>query len=213
MLTLKFFFGWSISGEEQITNHLNRLKNEIKLLKELEEKEKELHQNLSKSEISKDSINTIMDLIDKEASNTINLHFDNVEKLGYGFLSHLLETQKLPYYQNELDKIKNRKKKIAETLIKQEWFKSKFNTHQISQVFNLLIDKRSWSNKATTVGLAKEYELLYAFTSSLIHFSSYSVFTEYELREDEKIMFANYFYQYVNKILDEIDYMIKPKYD
>ncbi len=206
---LKFFFGWVSASEEQITKYFNRLNYEIKLLKELEEKENELQQNLSKDEISKDSIKALMDLIDEEANKTVNLHFDNVETIGYGFLSYLLETQKLPYYRSELDENKKRKNEIAKTLIKQEFFKSKFNTQQISQVFSLLKDTRIWSEKAKAVGLAKEYELLYGFTSTLIHFSSYSVFTEYELREDEKIMFANYFCQYVEKILDEIDKMTK----
>ncbi len=204
---LKFFFGWVLSTEGHITKHHDRLLREINLLKKLEEKENELIQNLSKEKISKKSIKELMDLADDEASMTINLHFDNVETLGYGFLSHLLETQKLPYYQNELDDIKKRKDEIAKTLIKQEFFTSKFKTKQMSQVFKLLKDTRSWSEKAETTGFEKEYELLYNFTSKIIHFGSYSVFTEYELQENEKIMFANYFYQYVVKILDEIDLM------
>jgi hypothetical protein len=205
---LKFYFGRILTSEEQISRYINRLTYEIELLKELDEKEKELHRGLSKTEILTGSVKALMDLVDEEASKTVNHHFDNVEIWGYGFLSHHLESKKLPYYQKELNRVKTLKEETAEKFVKEDFFISKFNTHQVSQVFSLFKDARPWSEKAKIVGLEKEYELLYSFTSSLIHFSSYSVFTEFELREDEKLMLANYFYQYVDKILNETEKMI-----
>jgi hypothetical protein len=205
---LKFYFGRILTSEEQISRYINRLTYEIELLKELDEKEKELHRGLSKTEILTGSVKALMDLVDEEASKTVNHHFDNVEIWGYGFLSHHLESKKLPYYQKELNRVKTLKEETAEKFVKEDFFISKYNTHQVSQVFSLFKDARPWSEKAKIVGLEKEYELLYSFTSSLIHFSSYSVFTEFELREDEKLMLANYFYQYVDKILNETEKMI-----
>lgn len=205
---IKFYFGRFLTSEQQISKYVDRLNYEIKLLKELAEKENELLRNLSKAEIQTGSIKALMDLVDEEASRTVNHHFDNVEYWGYDFFSYHLENKKLPYYKGELDKIITSKEETAKRIVKEEFFKSKFNTHQVSQVFDLLKDTRNWLEKAKIAELEKEYGLLYSFTSSIIHFGSYSVFTEFELREDEKIMYANYFYQYVDKILIEMDKMI-----
>ena len=205
---IKFYFGRFITSEQQISKYIDRLIYEIKLLKELAEKENGLLRNLSKIEIQTGSIKALMNLVDEEASRTVNHHFDNVEYWGYDFFSYHLENTKLPYYKSELDKIITLKEETAKRIVKNEFFKSKFNTHQVSQVFDLLKDTRNWSEKAKIAELEKEYGLLYSFTSSIIHFGSYSVFTEFELREDEKIMYANYFYQYVDKILIEMDKMI-----
>lgn len=205
---IKFYFGRFITSEQQISKYIDRLTYEIKLLKELAKKESELLRDLSTIEIQTGSIQVLMNLVDEEASRTVNHHFDNVEYWGYDFLSYHLENNKLPYYISELDKIITLKEETAKKIIKKGFFTSKFNTHQVSQVFDLLKDTRNWSEKARISELEKEYGLLYSFTSSIIHFGSYSVFTEFELRKDEKIMYANYFYQYVDKILIEMDKMV-----
>ena len=71
---------------------------------------------------------------------------------------------------------------------------------QHTQVFKLLKDDRSWEEKAKLVELDKEYNLNYEMTSSLLHFTSYSLSTSNVAKEDE----IKYNYMLINQYIKQI---------
>lgn len=143
--------------------------------------------------------------IKKVTKEHINIFFSQLDELGFDMLIYGLENDILNQYTQKLEEHEKLKLNKAKELAKEEWFKQYINVNkQSSKVFKSLIDKRSWSAKAKAVGLEKEYSINYESTSSLLHFTSYSLFTSNKIKDVEieyNYMILN---QYIKQICDNL---------
>lgn len=107
----------------------------------------------------------------------------------------------------EFEKLKSDK---AKYLSKEDWFKAYFDVKgQSTKVFKDLADTRSWKEKAKIVGLEKEYSINYERSSSLLHFTAYSIITSSTISQEE--IDYNYILinQYIKKISENISAFTK----
>lgn len=179
---------------------LKRAEEEILLLDEIDTFEKSL---LSESVVNEKVITLpeIDELIEGNYGSNITMFFEGVKFNGYGFHQHILKEKVIKGYKAELEQLKKQRQEFEKTIIKDKFFQSIFGTKiQSNQVEKLLSDQRSWDEKSKLTNLEKEYALMYDMTSSIIHSTSYSLFTSDELNENEKKIFYSLLNQYIEKI-------------
>ncbi len=203
---LKMYYSLYIHQENKIKHLISRLENEIELLKkyaifynlEVEKNMKKYSSDLIKLD---DENEKVFKFFKQEAQSNINIFFNQLEDFGFDILVSHLEEKNLKIYKDKLSEFENLTLNKAKHLAKEPWFKEYFDVKkQHSKVFKCLTDVRSWKEKADIVDLKNEYELNYEVTSSLLHFTSYSLFTSNEIHIDE-INYNNMIInQYVNQI-------------
>lgn len=210
---IKMYYAIYIQQENKIKQMINRIKYELELLKKYSI-EYNLEIEKLKSKYSKIDIEYINEdekifqafktlVLDKN----INSFFTEQELEDYGFeglIAHLEQTV-LPIHIKKLEENELLTSNKAKQLSKEKWFKDYFGQRvQHTQVFKLLIDDRSWAKKAEDTKLAHEYNLNYDMTSSLLHFTSYSLFTSNEINTDEMNYNNEIINQYINQIVKNI---------
>jgi|GEM_PF-2196864 hypothetical protein len=186
---------------EKCERIIEKIKTEITILKRLEEKENCL---IDKIETEKSNYNEYINkikeiekIIDKEIDDEISLYAKDAKINGCGFQIALVEENALPYYQNVQQKIMD-----SINLFKtDELFNSRYKfDSDIKELKKNISSNINWREKAKRVGLEREYTHIYDYTSSLMHFTPYSIMTETNLLETEETMLSNYMYQYLMKI-------------
>lgn len=141
----------------------------------------------------------------KEVLSHLNIYFDQLEEFGFEWLIVNLEQDILKAYNEKLEEFKNLTLKKAKQLAKEEWFKEYFDVKsQHTKAFKCLSDVRTWREKATSVNLEEEYDLNYELTSSLLHFTSYSLFTSNQIDDDEIAYNYMLLNQYISQIINNI---------
>jgi hypothetical protein len=206
----KIFFSIYKQQENKTKQMIIRVENEIQILKEY------FQQYLSHIEKNKLECSTDLLKLPKKNEETfqqfkkilqedINIFFNQLEEFGFEGLIPMLEKYTLSTYKEKLIELETLTLNKAKHLAKQEWFKNHFGTRvQHTKVFKLLEDDRNWKEKAQIVGLEKEYNLNYELTSSLLHFTSYSLSTSNVASEEEieyNFMLIN---QYIHQITTNI---------
>jgi len=202
----KIYFSIYKQQENKIKQMILRLKNEIEILKKYsEEYSKYFEQNKLKyaSDRKKraEENKKIFQSLKNKAQSEITIFMNKLEEFGFEELSKKLEKNTLVEYEKKLEEFENLTREKQKKLAQKEWFKKYFGAKvQPTQVFKLLKDDRSWKLKAKHVGLDKEYSLNYEMTSSLLHFTSYSLLTSNIAKEDE----INYSYMLINQYIKQI---------
>jgi ribosome-binding factor A len=202
----KIYFSIYKQQENKIKQMIQRLKNEIQILKNYsEENSKHNAQNRSKytSDFKKiaEENEKIFQFLKNKAQSEIPIFMNQLEEFGFEALSIMLEKSTLVEYENKLKEFEELTLKKQKQLAKEEWFKQYFGVRvQHTQVFKLLKDDRTWEEKAKLVELDKEYSLNYEMTSSLLHFTSYSLSTPNIAKEDE----IKYNYMLINQYIKQI---------
>jgi hypothetical protein len=192
--------------ENKIKQMIARIENELKILKEYSEAysleiEKNKQKNSNDIEKLMDEDEKIFQQYKKLLQDNINIFFDQLEEFGFEGLIPSLEKQTLKLYKDKLNEFENLTLNRAKHLSKEKWFKEYFDVKgQHTKVFKCLTDARSWKEKADVVDLKNEYELNYEVTSSLLHFTSYSLFTSNEISDDE----INYNNMILNQYISQI---------
>ena len=202
----KIYFSIYKQQENKIKQMIQRLKNEIQILKNYSEENSKLDaQNRLKytldfKKIAEENEKTFQFLKNK-AQSEITIFMNQLEEYGFEALSVMLEKGTLLEYENKLKEFEELTLKKQKQLAKERWFKQYFGARvQHTQVFKLLTDNRTWKEKAKLVGLDKEYSLNYEMTSSLLHFTSYSLSTPNIAKEDE----IKYNYMLINQYIKQI---------
>jgi hypothetical protein len=140
--------------------------------------------------------------LDDKADLEYTMFCGNFKYWGYGYTKSLLETKILPEYQKRLKLLEDGKTDIAKKLLKNTTVVGLFQfNNQHTKVFTELKDTRSWKEKAKTVQLDSEYELVYELSSAVLHSTSYSYFTSKEIDENEIEMIKKLCFQYSKKIM------------
>lgn len=192
--------------ENKIKQMIARIENELNILKKYSESysleiEKNKQKNSSDIEKLMDEDEKIFQQYKKSLKDNINIFFDQLEEFGFEGLIPSLEKQTLKLYKDKLHEFENLTLNKAKHLSKEKWFNEYFDVKgQHTKVFKCLTDVRSWKEKADVVDLKNEYELNYEVTSSLLHFTSYSLFTSNEISDDE----INYNNMILNQYISQI---------
>ncbi len=200
---LKLYFSIYKQQENKIENVKERLVQEIKILEEYQVKyEQEIKNKTS------DENEEIFQKYKNEINKGVRIFTLDLEKFGFGSLIHSLKNEHLVQYQDKLKEIQDKKLLEVEELLKKEWFKKYFPNEikDSKEVFGLLEDRnekkrfRGWEEKAKASALEDEYKLNYKITSDLMHFTSYSLFTLKNIKDEE----IRYYYLLLDQYLEQI---------
>ncbi|MFJ7734015.1 hypothetical protein ACIQXF_19325 [Lysinibacillus sp. NPDC097231] len=134
--------------------------------------------------------------------NITSIFLVDAKKNGMGFQKHLLKTQILPQYEKARDITKS---KIAQMEVELKQSPSMnalfdFTGNPQKTIKKILTESPKMSVKAEEVGLYDEYDFIYKFTSKMLHFSSYSILTSNDLKDEELLLSYNQYYQYSHQI-------------
>lgn len=205
--------------EDQIENHISRLKEEIKFFEELEKMDSddavelgmftaEMHDKGQHAEVGKSGSKLFENMakIDSIKDERITLWSENVEHIGYGFHAQILREKVLPEYLERQKHLKDLNKKRAKSMIKNGLFNLFADSKgQESRVFKAAQDTRSWAQKAEDADLKEEYNFVYTYTSSIMHCTSYSFMTPDTLSKDEAGMIYKLSEQYIRHTLNNLE--------
>lgn len=193
-----FYFSIFVHKRDKTKKFISQLETEIKALKEFEAKE---HLNIpTKHELENDS--------DFEKQMTV--FSEGFRENGFGYQAHLLETQVLPKYKEELQIIIKQLNEASKEILKDKIACSLFDFRkQKSRVFKQFKDDRKWREKANDAGLTQDYDFLYNISSSLIHSTSYSILTTQNTAVSDIEFCKRFAKQYTAKIALEIKTLTK----
>jgi hypothetical protein len=125
------------------------------------------------------AINQAAQKSDEDAARKFSLYAEQARQNGYGFQAHLVETKVVPMHAKTHDEVER-----------------EFRTFesQLDRSVSALIPKRwNWKEQAEKVGMGKEYEFIYLYTSLLMHATPVSVTTDQKnLELNEVRMFLKY---------------------
>lgn len=129
--------------------------------------------------------------------------------LPFKIRSEQISTQVIPEFEQRVKELKDKQNLIADNLRKESIIQNLFPNirNQKSKVFKEIVDKkgknggsRSWDSKAADADLSSEYKFMYAYTSNLSHFASYSITTSTLVSFDEEKMLLKRLALYLEKI-------------
>jgi len=189
---LKFYYALNSQHEKKIQISIDRINSEILFL-----------QNLNTSS-SKEV---------KKIHTNIHVYIDDhdIDKYSLTDLVFLLK-DKLAFYKKSLKDIQELKKKEIKELSTEALFTEYFNQeNQYTKILKQLEDKRGWKEKSINAGLEKEYILTYESTSSLLHFTSFSIFTEHDIGKNEVKENYSLISQYIKKVINNLEEFIECK--
>jgi len=202
----KIYFSIYKQQENKIKQMIIRIENELIILKKYsidyldQIKSNKLKYSTDLLKLSEEDEKTFQ-LFKKIVQNDINIFYSQLEEFGFETLVDILENKILASYKEKLKEFEDLTLEKQKELAKETWFKNYFGARvQHTQVFKLLEDDRSWKEKAEIVELDKEYSLNYEMTSSLLHFTSYSLSTSNIAKEDE----IKYNYMLINQYIKQI---------
>jgi hypothetical protein len=198
----KHFYRFYISGFRQL-----KLKVENKIKRAVYEirRKKELSLKVTNNKVSLDEHNP-------ERITRINKQFFPIRKEISFFSDYIddrkildlakdLENNLIPNDEKYLEQIDLKINEELKELFEIGEFRNLFGIgHQFSSIISKLKYHRSWKEKAALVGLTKEYEFIYEYTSSMIHFTSFSALSSPLLTEME----LTYHYKMIDELTDKI---------
>ncbi len=194
----EIYYYRNVELKEKLKIVIKRIKKEIIYLQDFaDEKDRRADwSNVNSDVLESIELNKeIEEEIYLKAKENITLIFEGVELNGFSFQKHIVEENILKKCEKDLDNIS----KEIEVLSEEAIFSDLFREEGINKKYKKY-RKKSWHKKAKIVGLEDEYKYIYDFTSSLIHFSSYSIFTSNEFIDEEIDMMYSFILQYLERI-------------
>lgn len=194
------FHGRVISGQLQHFESLKRrLEDEINLFRKLEQQESELLESSLRElantveGISSDQVAAVTaslrDEFDQKARRHFSLYAEDARQNGFGFQSHLIQTQVIPNIDAQIRKLME--------------YRTAFTEGCAPDVRKKLNEHWNWNAEAKRVDMQAQYEFIYSFTSRLLHATPVSIFTDQKnLEVAEIVMFLEYVYV---SMLDALD--------
>lgn len=198
---LKFYYALNSQHENKIQISIDRINTEILYLQNLNAS--------SNQEVKKINLNEYKSKI----HTNIHVYIDDndIDKYSFTDLVFVLK-DKLAFYKKNLRDTQELKKKEIKELSEEALFAEYFHQeHQYTKILKQLEDKRGWKQKSIDTGLEKEYILTYESTSSLLHFTSFSIFTEHNIEKNEVKENYSLISQYIKKIINYLDEFIECK--
>ena len=115
----------------------------------------------------------IEDEVDELAANKFSLYSDDAVTNGYSFQAYLVEKKAVPNAQEGLNE--------ATAAIVE------FDKNALSAIGEIRPKKWKWSDMSTKVGMAEEYEFIYAYTSRMLHATPISLTTDQKSLEEVEV--------------------------
>lgn len=176
---------------QDLANHLER---EIALYRALDEEEKVAHPRILEAATATpvadakmtgrkiiEDMHAASDSVDEKLALNFTIYSDEIKQNGYGFQSHIIQTQALPH---ALDYAERNRDSLAK-------FDEKWGT--IIKELKLKLKELKWKARAAYVDMASEYDFIYSYTSRLLHATPASLSTNQKSLEDEEaLMFLRY---------------------
>lgn len=160
---------------------IGQLQREIAFLNSCDSMEKTEREPLPKSNdpnaSSQENISAawkaIGDEVDELAANKFSLYSDDAVTNGYSFQAYLVEKKAVPSAQAGLDE--------ANAAI------ADFDNNGLAAISDIRSKKWNWSDMSTKVGMADEYDFIYAYTSRILHATPISLTTDQKSLEDDEV--------------------------
>ena len=151
----------------------------------------------ARAETARQEHATRIKVLDDEVRRQFTLYGAAAKLNGYGWQAHLLRTRAIPEQMVSLAKIR-------EHLTR---FDSERDTLMSGRYRGMAEWKARWNwyDRADEVGLKRQYDFLYGFTSRLLHATPMNLITETGLLEPERILLLEYVYVAVRDVLQEIE--------
>ncbi|MFZ4798910.1 MAG: hypothetical protein ACOYMA_15525 [Bacteroidia bacterium] len=196
---------------EKTKKFISRIDQEIEIAKKYDEREKkETAELMNKIDLKADSkiyleeLNKITVNIDLDSDYESVIFWDDYKNNGYAFTAHLIETKIKSEYQTRLNELTEKLNKVKTQLYKNNKINLLFGFTSEEDVYVKLKDKRRWVDKADAVGLSNDYQLIYDLSSSIIHSTVYSLFTDNDLNVSDNQLVNNLIVRYNNNIINEL---------
>ena len=129
--------------------------------------------SLASQKVVSSAWKAIGDEVDELAANKFSLYSDDAVTNGYSFQAYLVEKKAVPNAQEGLNKATDA---IAD-----------FDKNALSAIGEIRPKKWNWSEMSTKVGMAEEYEFIYAYTSRMLHATPISLTTDQKSLEEVEV--------------------------
>lgn len=106
---------------------------------------------------------SVRDEIDKRARRALCLYADSAKCNGYGYESQIISKKIIPRIESERTSL------LAE--------RAGIEAKLPERIGNLAREKRSWEQRARNVGMFRQYDFIYRYTSRLLHAMPASIYT------------------------------------
>lgn len=202
----KLYYDLLSSERKNIKCRKDQLEKEIKILES------------STAKFSKNIAKTPEDILKQEEieleifkeiiQDNIFIHtsYNDLYKNGLNYQIFCLKNKGISYYDNKLKELDDKEDKFFQDLKKHaKSFKNK-SKKEIQDDFKKIIN---WKKKAEQVELQNEYDYIYKFSSSLSHFSGYSLLTSSTYDPQEEEMILTRLEIYLKKIKENINKYLK----
>jgi hypothetical protein len=167
-----FEFYWQIIEKQiaHIEGNRVKLRNEIAYFKELDKRDgipNDVLISLDQDPVTvsaRDMVNRMhanANMIDQEARRSFSLYAEDAKTNGYAYQAFLMESKGLPILDKELDKL----------LAEMPKFQAQVGHLRLDAVIkpNGKRQRWNWQERAKSVGMSKQYEYIYGYTSRLLH--------------------------------------------
>lgn len=135
-------------------------------------------------------------ILDDQARREFTIYAAAAKFNGYAYQAHLIRTKALPEHREMLSKIK-------EHMVRFEADRDTLLSGRYRAMANWDV-RWNWKERAKEVGLLRQYDFLYGYTSRLLHAMPMNLITESTLSTDERILMLEYLYVAMRDALDEI---------
>lgn len=203
----KLYYDLLSSERENIKYRKEQLEKEIKIL---ESSTAKFSKNIAKTPediLKQEEIE--LELFKEIIRDNIFIHtsYDDLYKNGLNYQIFCLKNKGISYYDNNLKELDDKEDKFFQDLKKHaKSFKNK-SKEEIQNYFKK--NRINWKKKAEQVKLENEYDYIYRFSSSLSHFSGYSLLTSSTYDPQEEEMILTRLEIYLKKIKENINQYLK----
>ena len=137
----------------------------------------------------------------------IHTSYNDLYKNGLNYQIFCLKTEGISYYNNNLKELDDKEDQFFQDLKNHaKSFKNK-SKEEIQKDFKK--NRINWREKAKQVNLENEYDYIYGFSSSLSHFSGYSLLTSSTYDPQEEEMILTRLEIYLKNIKENINHYLK----
>lgn len=208
--TFKLYYSIFSVQVEKTEKFISKINQEIELAKKYDERERKAQKELmdridfTDAKLYKEEQDKITAAIDNDSDYESVIFWGDYKNNGYGFTSHLIETKVKSEYEKRLNELSVKLSQVKTKVYNDSRIKSLFGFTSEEDVYVKLKERRTWKDKATAVGLENDYTLIYDLSSSIIHSTVYSLFTDNDLNESDTGLVNTLVTRYIDNIVREL---------
>lgn len=208
--TFKLYYSIFSVQVEKTEKFISKINQEIELAKEYDEREKKEQKELmdridvTNAKLYKEELDKITTSIDNDSDYESVIFWGDYKNNGYGFTSHLIETKVKSEYEKRLNELSAKLSQVKTKVYNDSRLKTLFSFTSEEDVYSKLKERRTWKDKAKAVGLENDYTLIYDLSSSIIHSTVYSLFTDNDLNDSDTNLVNTLVTRYINNIVREL---------